>query len=280
MLGLLNASATTLGGLFVAFALVYGRVSALARRSPVSAPARPLTGRELDSLRAWQRRTLRGFLVTMVALLVFGGACVSYRWLPASLYVAVYLVVLCIASAGLAIHFSGRCPVCDRRIGFQSALLLPPACEICGAVFRPDAPLVPLLGAARAGSVRVVSHTKILGLPLFAVAFGRDPAIGQPRGVARAVLAVGDVAVGFIAVGGLAAGVIAVGGISVGALSVGGVAVGLAALGGLAVGGLAVGGIAIGVYAIGGIAVGLHALGSVSLQPAATTAHKLEIGPR
>ena len=150
-------------------------------------------------------------------------------------------------------HFSGCCPLCGRRIGFQSSLVLPSACEICGAVFRPDAPLA---GLARPTGVHVVSGIRLRGWPLFAVAIGGDPARGTARGVARGIIAVGDVAVGAVAVGGIAAVGIAVGGVSFGALSIGGVSIGIAALGGVAAGWFALGGLVVGVYAVGGLVLG------------------------
>jgi hypothetical protein len=249
----LSASAMAVMGLGLAFVLVYGRLSAISRRRLPFAPPRPLTQAELDGLRHWQRRTLRWFVGTMGLLVAFGVLSALARWIPPWGTLAAQAALLCIAAAGLAVHFSGRCPLCGRRIGFQSSLVLPTACEICGAVFRPDAPLVTSIPA---NGVHVVSGVRILGWPLFAVAIGGDPAMGGTRGIARGVIAVGDVAIGAVAVGGVAAGGIAVGGVSVGLLSVGGVAIGVAAVGGLAAGGLALGGLAIGVHAIGGLALG------------------------
>lgn len=280
LLRVLNASAMALMGLFVAFALVYGRMTAIFRRGQVSEPPRSLTASEREVLRQWQRRTISWFVFTIGVVVVFGFSQLLVRPFPSSVYLAAYIAVLGIAITGLAIHFAGRCPLCGRRIGFQSTLLLPMACEICGAVFRPDAALAPLLALDPVGSAHVISKTRILGWPLFAVAFGRDPATGRSRGVARAVVAVGDVAIGIVAVGGFAVGAFPVGGISIGILSVGGVAIGLSAVGGLAVGGLALGGLAVGVYALGGIAMGLHALGSLAVDPGTSTMPWLNGRPR
>jgi hypothetical protein len=268
----ISASAMIVGGFFVAFMLVYGRLSAILRRRPRVTPPRPLTPHEVDSLRLWQRRTVSWFVLTMGAVVTYGFSFGLAWWLPSWVYLAESMVVLILAVAGLAVHVSGRCPVCGRRIGFQSGLLLPLACEICGAVFRPAAWLAPLTPAL-SRNIHVVSQIRILGWPLFAVAFGPDPATGRTVGVARAVVAVGDVAVGVIAVGGVGVGVIPVAGVSLGVLSVGGVAIGIAAVGGLAAGALALGGLAFGVQAMGGIAIGSHALGALTASSVGTPVH-------
>lgn len=110
--------------------------------------------------------------------------------------------------------------------------------------------------------VRRQSATRILGLPLWAVATGPDPATGEMRGHAKGIVAVGDIATGVLALGGFARGVIALGGLAVGVMSAGGAAIGLLlALGGAALGGIAFGGGAAGAVAIGGGSVGHYALG-------------------
>jgi hypothetical protein len=260
----LNASATIVGGFFVAFVLIYGRLSAISRRRLFGIPPRPLTLHESDSLRLWQRRTVSWFIVTMGAVVTYGLSFSLAWWLPSWVYLAESMAVLVLAAAGLVVHFSGHCPICGRRIGFQSTLLLPLACEICGAVLRPMAGLAALPPVLPRG-IHVVSRMRILGWPLFAVALGGDPTTGRTLGVARAVIAVGDVAIGVVAVGGLAVGAIPVGGISIGVLTVGGVAIGLTAVGGLAAGVLALGGLAFGIHAVGGIAIGPHALGALTV---------------
>jgi hypothetical protein len=258
---LLSASATALAGLLLAFVLVYGRLSALSLRRLASAPPRSLTAPELAALRAWQRRTLAWFLFTMGSLVSYASSWVLVRWLSPWVYLIGFVAVLGIAAAGLLVHFAHRCPSCGRRIGFQAALVLPPGCEICGTAFQQGAPPVFPAATTRA---RIESRTRILGWPLVAVALGPDPATGR-YGVARGVIAVGDVAIGGVAVGGVAVGVLAVGGVAIGALAVGGLALGLAALGGFAAGGFALGGVALGAYALGGIAMGLHALGGLAV---------------
>ena len=100
------------------------------------------------------------------------------------------------------------------------------------------------------------SELSLFGLPLIHVATGTSEGGRYKRGVARGMIAVGDVAFGVVAVGGLAVGGIAIGGLSLG----------VAALGGLALGGLALGGAAIGLWACGGMAVALYAaLGGMAI---------------
>src|SRR5262249_4102507 len=213
-----SAFAMALMALFLAAVLVWGRLSALWRRRAPLAPARPLTQPELAELRNWERRARRWFVVAMVLIVAYGAVCALARWIPVSLILGAQAVVLGMAFVALAVHFSGRCPLCGRRIGFQSSLVLPLACEICGAVFRPDSPLAGLASS-------------------------------------RGIIAVGDVAVGVVAVGVVAAGGIAVGGISLDVLSVGGLSLGIAALGGAAAVWFALGGLALGAYAFGGVAL-------------------------
>jgi hypothetical protein len=110
------------------------------------------------------------------------------------------------------------------------------------------------------------SPATVWGLPLVHVCLGPDPGTGASRGVAKGILAIGDLAVGVVAVGGGAVGVLAVGGGALGLVSLGGCAVGvLAALGGCAIGGLALGGLAVGGLAFGGLAIGYIAVGGQAL---------------
>lgn len=110
--------------------------------------------------------------------------------------------------------------------------------------------------------IRQRSAQTVMGLPLYDISIGADPARGERRGYARGVIAVGDIATGVLAIGGVARGLIAFGGVAIGVVSLGGCAIGvLACLGGLAVGSIAVGGLAIGLIAIGGGAIGVVAVG-------------------
>jgi hypothetical protein len=110
--------------------------------------------------------------------------------------------------------------------------------------------------------VRRRSATTVLGLPLYDIATGPDPAKGEMRGHACGVIAIGDIATGVLAFGGYAQGLVAVGGAAVGGICIGGCALGVVlGIGGLAVGGIAIGGMAIGLVSMGGMAVGYYACG-------------------
>lgn len=85
-----------------------------------------------------------------------------------------------------------------------------------------------LLTVSHTLGVRRKSTTMIAGLPLWAIASGPDPASGEMRGHAKAIIAIGDIATGVLAIGGFARGVIALGGLATGVISAGGFAIGLA----------------------------------------------------
>ncbi len=255
------------GSVFFAIVVVYGRVSyfRLRARYPSGAP-RLLTPDEVDHVRRWGRRDIVGFIVTMAYLVLFslvGG----FRMLAPPLLVAGEIVLVGLVVALLVHHFAVRCPVCARSLGVQSGLGLPYFCEICRVPFRPSSAYTLLAHhlAQRGHGSRYTSARTLLGLPLVAVAIGPDPASGQARGVAKGILAVGDVAIGGLAVGGTACGIVSVGGLSAGLLSVGGLSLGLIALGGAALGGLACGGVAIGIGSLGGLAIGLYSHGGLSI---------------
>jgi len=94
----------------------------------------------------------------------------------------------------------------------------------------------------KGGPVRYSSETTLLGLPLVSIAFGPSPDYSENRGLARGIVAIGDVAVGVVSFGRLAFGLLSVGGVSVGVASAGGLALGVLSLGGAAVGLVAIGG--------------------------------------
>lgn len=119
--------------------------------------------------------------------------------------------------------------------------------------------------SARGPGLRKRASFGIGNLPFYEIAIGPDPARGEGRGHARAVIAIGDVATGVLAVGGLARGVVAIGGLAAGVVTVGGLSVGLlCAVGGLAIGSAAMGGGAIGGVAVGGAAAGYYACGAAA----------------
>jgi hypothetical protein len=95
------------------------------------------------------------------------------------------------------------------------------------------------------------------GLPWVHICIGGPTEGGHQLGVARGVIALGDVAIGVVALGGVAVGLVAIGGAALGLVALAGVAVGLFALGGLAIGVTALGAVAVGVTAHGAVASGL-----------------------
>jgi hypothetical protein len=150
----------------------------------------------------------------------------------------------------------GRPPYCSNCGYSLIGLTESSRCPECGR------PLVAVLTrdpiAFRAGK-RYKSQATLFGRPLVHVAIG--PYEDEPRGIARGIIAIGDVANGWLAIGGMAFGIVAIGGLAVGVAAIGGGAIGLLALGGAAFGGFANGGAAIGLVATGGGAVGIVAQG-------------------
>ncbi len=135
---------------------------------------------------------------------------------------------------------------------------------------------------ARAGMwpsrrIRLQSGRRLWGMPLYDVALGPDAELGEIRGHARGVFAIGDIATGVVAVGGVARGIVALGGLALGVVSFGGLSLGiLMGLGGAAIAGFSFGGLAIGLFAIGGLGVGLIAQGGIAVGVVASGA--LSIG--
>ena len=131
-------------------------------------------------------------------------------------------------------------------------------CPECG---KPIVDVLRRKGMIAAHGKRYRSKATLFGLPVVSIATG--PAEGEIRGVAKGIIAIGDVAIGFLAVGGVACGIVAVGGGTLGLFAIGGLAIGLlTALGGTAIGGATMGGAAIGVLAIGAGACGIWAQGA------------------
>jgi hypothetical protein len=98
-------------------------------------------------------------------------------------------------------------------------------------------------GRGRSDGFEYKSSVHLFGLPLVHIAMSQ-----QSRGVAKGIIAIGDVAFGLV---------FAMGGIAVGGISVGGGALGVIAVGGGAIGGVTIGGLAVGLLAFGGLAIGL-----------------------
>jgi hypothetical protein len=64
--------------------------------------------------------------------------------------------------------------------------------------------------------MRYRSKAQMFGLPLLCVAVGPDMATQEMRGLARGIVAIGDIAIGYQALGGLAIGYYSTGGLSIG----------------------------------------------------------------
>ena len=111
---------------------------------------------------------------------------------------------------------------------------------------------------------RKISKKKVFNLPLYHITDGFNPETNKFE-VAKAIFAVGPVALGIFAWGGISIGIFSFGGIGLALLlSLGGFAISLgAALGGMAFGGLlAMGGLAVSFgLAFGGMAIGHVAIG-------------------
>lgn len=95
------------------------------------------------------------------------------------------------------------------------------------------------------------SKTKIGGIPLVSIRFSRN--LGKD-GVAKGIIAMGNVAVG----------VLSFGAVSVGVVSLGALTAGLIAIGALAVGGLAWGALSVGIVAFGSCAIGVYSIGAAA----------------
>ena len=105
------------------------------------------------------------------------------------------------------------------------------------------------------------SRAAIFGLPLIHIC---RAGLNGP-GVAKGIIAIGDVAFGLIAVGGFAVGLISVGGVALGLLSVGAFTLGLIAVGAVSVGFLSFGACALGYWAVGAVAIGVHCHGAIAI---------------
>jgi hypothetical protein len=114
-------------------------------------------------------------------------------------------------------------------------------------------------------AIRYQSSATFLEVPVISVAIGPDLGSNEPRGHARGVIAIGDIATGVVAVGGIARGLIAIGGVAIGGVTLGGLGLGVLAFGGLALGYIALGGAAIGYAAVGGLAIGYYAMGGAAV---------------
>lgn len=112
------------------------------------------------------------------------------------------------------------------------------------------------------------SKRKIAGIPLVSIRFSRQ--LGR-EGVAKGIIAIGNIAFGVISLGACSFGIISFGAIAAGLLAIGATAVGLVAWGALALGVFAIGATAVGIYSVGvsavakEIAVGVSAVGKTAV---------------
>lgn len=127
------------------------------------------------------------------------------------------------------------------------------------------------------------SKARIFGIPLVHVNFSRNRFFS--KGVAKGIIAIGNISVGVLSIGGLAFGGLCIGGVGAGLISLGGIAIGLLlAIGGAAIGAFALGGLAVGIFAFGGcaiashIAIGGYASATVAIGGTAKGLHTISTG--
>lgn len=101
----------------------------------------------------------------------------------------------------------------------------------------------------------------LFGMPLWEIAINLKNHKYAPRAKARAVIAIGDSAIGLIAIGSIARGFISIGGVSFGFFSLGGLSLGLLSIGLNSIGLIAVGSISLALLSISGISFGYISAG-------------------
>ncbi|MEH6581214.1 MAG: hypothetical protein V7754_04705 [Halioglobus sp.] len=162
------------------------------------------------------------------------------------------LISLAIIAFGLFVVVKNQ--TADLSIWIAGALILG---LLIGYVNR--GPTLGVIEKIAATGIRYKSKWNFFGLPLVCIASGPNPEMHEDRGLAKGIIAIGDVSFGILSFGGLAFGVFSVGGASIGLVSVGGLAIGVLALGGAAIGLLAaVGGVAIGYNVVGEVGIGIQ----------------------
>ncbi len=179
------------------------------------------------------------------------------------------------------------CPHCDTLIS-DDTLVICPVCRRSTTDRSPEAPVAAPVSPLAAGRLEYRSKTELFGLPLVhIVAYSSRsvtgvsgiPHVSIPTfplressrrvGVAKGIIAIGDVAIGVLAMGGLAIGGVTFGGLGVGIIAFGGVAAGVVALGGFSLAlALAVGGFALSTFAaLGGLAIAPFTISSLGASP-------------
>lgn len=124
------------------------------------------------------------------------------------------------------------------------------------------------------------SKTKIAGIPLVSIRFSRQ--LGRD-GIAKGIIAIGNIAIGVISLGACSFGIISFGSVAVGLLAIGAFAFGLAAWGAIAIGVIAFGASAMGIYSAGvsawgqEVAVGVSAMGKTAIGETVKGTHCLTV---
>lgn len=122
------------------------------------------------------------------------------------------------------------------------------------------------------------SKTKIAGIPLVSIRFSRQ--LGKD-GIAKGIIAIGNIAVGVVSIGACSFGLLSFGALAAGLFALGAFAVGIAAWGALAVGVVSFGATAAGIYSAGvaawgrEIAVGVNAVGKTAIGETVQGTHSL-----
>ena len=118
---------------------------------------------------------------------------------------------------------------------------------------------------ARNNDVRLQSATRLFGVPMVDIAFGRNRDRTEETGHAKGIIAFGDKATGVLAFGGYARGLFAFGMCAVGVITFGTFSMGLFCAGLFSLGIFSGGGLSIGVFSSGLFAIGYKAIGLFSL---------------
>lgn len=112
------------------------------------------------------------------------------------------------------------------------------------------------------------SKATLFGVPLIhinlAIGIGNDISKNK-KGVAKGIIAIGNVAIGVISLGLVSAGIISLGILSLGLLAFGTVALGGLGFGAIAMGFMAFGAVAIGYSATGAVAIGVYSSGALAI---------------
>jgi hypothetical protein len=116
--------------------LFVARYISLRRGVSIKDKGAALSNAERRGLKAWARRTKLAFAGAMSFVVLYGVLLIVTDPAPLWLGWLGLGIGLIVMVAGLAIHFSGRCPRCGYVIGLQSPLLLPTRCERCKTPFR------------------------------------------------------------------------------------------------------------------------------------------------